>query len=482
MIWGSDYMALKKHHITSKEDRLPFIQKTGYGIGAVVTIVAVNSLMQLTGLFYVLGLGISVIWIGWAQAIPRLWDAITDPIVGSISDNTRSRFGRRIPYILLGGLLVGVTFALLFMVPRDWSKEAIFSYFLLTSLIFYTAVTIYSVPHGALGFEMTSDYHEKTRVFAYASFIGNIGAIASPWLYYFANKPIFGDNNEGMKWVCMVMGQILFVYATICAFTCKEPKFKQVKDQKKVKFWESFKVTCKNRTFIMLVTAFVLVIVGYQFVMGFGNYIMIFYVFSGDTKAASGLLGWNGTLWAAVGLIGVFPLTWISTRLGKTKTVMISFLMLAAGNLLKIVCYNREYPWLTLIPTVFLSLAMVMCFTLVNAMNADICDEDELKTGKRREGSYYAVYGWWWKMAVSISTVISGYLLRATGFVEGAGQQSETTLYWIRFCEIVLPSVLCLISVGILTKYPLTEDRAYEVKELLAKRKEAGSHDPVPED
>ena len=85
-------------------------------------------------------------------------------------------------------------------------------------------------------------------------------------------------------------------------------------------------------------------------------------------------------------------------------------------------------------------------------------------------------------MAVSISTVISGYLLRATGFVEGAGQQSETTLYWIRFCEIVLPSVLCLISVGILTKYPLTEDRAYEVKELLAKRKEAESHEPVPED
>ena len=85
-------------------------------------------------------------------------------------------------------------------------------------------------------------------------------------------------------------------------------------------------------------------------------------------------------------------------------------------------------------------------------------------------------------MAVSISTVISGYLLRATGFVEGADQQSEVTLYWIRFCEITLPSILCLVSVVILTKYPLTEDRAYEVKELLAKRKEAESHDPAPED
>lgn len=464
-------MNKKNHHITSQEDRLPFIQKTGYGIGAVVTVVAVNSLMQLTGLFYVKGLGISVIWLGWAQAIPRLWDSISDPIVGNISDNTRSRFGRRIPYILLGGLLVGVTFALLFMVPRDWSKEAIFSYFLLMSLVFYTAVTIYSVPHGALGFEMTADYHEKTRVFAYASFIGNVGAIVSPWLYYFANRSVFKDNVEGMKWVCLVMGFILFASATICAFTCKEPKFKQVKDQKKIKFWESFKITCKNRTFIMLVAAFVLVIVGYQFVMGFGNFIMIYYVFSGDEQAASSLLGWNGTLWAVVGLVGVFPMAWLSSRLGKTKTVMISFLMLTVGNLLKIVCYNREYPWLTLIPTIFISSGMVMCFTLVNSMNADICDEDELKTGTRREGSYYAIYGWWWKAAVAIASVVSGYLLRTTGFVEGADLQSEVTLYWMRFCEITLPSILCLISVIILTKYPLTEDRAYEIKGILEERR-----------
>ncbi len=475
-------MDLKRHHITSKEDKLPFIQKTGYGIGAIVTIVAVNSLMQLTGLVYIAGLGISAIWIGWAQAIPRLWDSITDPIVGSISDNTRSRFGRRIPYILLGGLLVGVTFALLFMVPRDWSKEAIFSYFLLMSLVFYTAVTIYSVPHGALGLEMTDDYHERTRIFAYASFIGNIGAMASPWLYYFANRPVFNDEIEGMKWVCLGMGLILFVSAIICALTCKEPKLKQVKDQEKVKFWESFRITCKNRTFVILVIAFVLVIVGFQLVMGFSNFIMIYYVFSGDKQAASGLMGWNGTVWAVTGLIGVFPMMWLSARLGKTKTVMISFLIMTIGNLLKIVCYNREYPWLTLIPTVFLSLGMVMCFSLVNAMNADICDEDELKTGKRREGSYYAVYGWWWKVAVSIASVICGYLLKITGFIEGVDQQSEATLYWIRFCEITLPSILCLASVGILTKYPLTEDRAYEVKELLAKRKEAESHDPAPED
>jgi GPH family glycoside/pentoside/hexuronide:cation symporter len=466
-------MDLKQHHITAKEDRPPFIQKAGYGIGAIVTIVAVNSLMQLTGLFYIDLLKISPILLGFAAAIPRLWDAITDPIMGNISDNTRSRFGRRIPYILVGGILVGTIFALLFMVPRDWSKDAIFAYFLVMSLIFYTATTIYAVPHGALGLEMTNDYHERTRIFAYASFIGNVGAIASPWLYYFAHRSVFKDAIEGMKWVCVGLGLILIVSAIICAVTCKEHKLKQAKKQKRVKFWESFKITCKNRTFMMLVIVFVLVITGFQFVMGFSNFIMMYYVYSGDKAAASGTMGWMGTIWAVTGIIGIFPMTWISSRLGKTNTVIFSFAIITVGQLLKIVCYNQTYPWLAAIPTVLLSWGMVMCFTLVNAMNADICDEDELVTGKRREGSYYAVYGWWWKVAVSIACVISGYLLKVTGYNADFAQQTDSTLFWLRFSEIGLPALLCLISIVILTRYPLTEDRAYEVKALLEERRKA---------
>jgi glycoside/pentoside/hexuronide:cation symporter, GPH family len=464
-------MDLKQHHITDKEDRPPFIQKAGYGIGAIVTIVAVNSLMQLTGLFYIDLLKISPIIMGFAAAIPRGLDAILDPIMGNISDNTRSRFGRRIPYILIGGILVGITFALLFMVPRDWSKDVIFAYFLVTSLIFYTAVTIYAVPHGALGLEMTNDYHERTRIFAYASFIGNVGAIASPWLYYFANRSVFKDAIEGMKWVCVGLGLILIISAIICAVTCKEHKLKQAKKQKRVKFWESFKITCKNRTFMMLVVVFVLVITGFQFVMGFSNFIMMYYVYSGDKAAASGMMGWMGTIWAVTGIIGIFPMIWISSRLGKTNTVIFSFAIITVGQLLKIVCYNQTYPWLAIIPTILLSWGMVMCFTLVNAMNADICDEDELITGKRREGSYYAVYGWWWKVAVSIACVISGYLLKITGYNADFAQQTDSTMFWLRFCEIGLPAALCVVAIVILTRYPLTENRAYEIKDLLAKRR-----------
>ena len=465
-------MSTAQTHVTAPEDRIPVSQKIAYGMGAVVTIVAVNSVVQLTNLVYIVGLGVSAIWIGYAQAFPRLWDAIIDPILGNMSDNCRSRYGRRIPFLVVGGVLVGIAFWLLWTVPRDWSKEGMFAYFVVVSLFFYTVVPIYAIPHGALGMEMTDDYHEKTSVFAYASFIGNIGALTLPWVYFLANRPVFGgDTVNGIKWVCLGMSVILTAAAIWCALACKEGKFKQASAQERVPIFQSFKATYRNGTFVRLVLAFVLLIVAFQLVMGFNNYIQIFYLFGGNTDAASTLMAYNGTLWAVTGIAGAFPMTWLSKRFGKRIAVLFAFWIIILGNLSKIVCYSREHPFLTMIPTVCLSLGMVIAFSLVNAMIADICDEEELVTGIRREGIYFAVYNWWWKVAVSIATVISGYLQRFTGFVEGAKVQGEDTLFQLRAWEIALPAAICLVSVWLLWRYPLTEARAYEIKALLRQRK-----------
>jgi GPH family glycoside/pentoside/hexuronide:cation symporter len=365
--------------------------------------------------------------------------------------------------------------------PSDEAEKEknTFIYLLVMSLVFYTAVTIYSVPHGALGFEMTEDYHERTRIFAWASFIGNVGAISSPWLYALARLEIFANEIQGIRFVCIGMGLILVVSAVICAVTCREKNFHKIQKQQRVGLIASFKITLKNTTFIKLVIAFVLVIIGFQFVMGFNNFIMIYYVFLGDKDAASVLMGWNGTVWAITGLVGVLPMSWISSRIGKKKTVIFSFSLLVVGQFLKIFCYSQTYPWLTLIPTVLLSWGMVMCFSLVNSMNADICDEDELNTGTRREGSYFAVYGWWWKAAVSIAYLISGYLLQTTGYSADFGQQTISTLFWLRFWEIGLPAVLSIIAVLVISRYPLTEDRAYEIKEILKSRSQGVTNKSV---
>jgi glycoside/pentoside/hexuronide:cation symporter, GPH family len=462
--------------VTAPADRIPLSQKIAYGMGAVVTIVAVNSVVQLTNLVYVVGLGVSAVWIGYAQAFPRLWDALIDPFLGNISDNWRSRYGRRIPFLVVGGVLIGIAFWLLWTVPRDWSKEWMFGYFVVVSLFFYTVVPVYAIPHGALGLEMTDDYHEKTSLFAFASFVGNIGALTLPWVYFLANRPFFGgDIVNGIKWVCLGMSVVLTGAALWCALVCREGKARQASRQPRVPIVESFKTTYRNRTFVRLVAAFVLLIVAFQLVMGFNNYIQIFYLFDGDTEAASRIMAVNGTLWAVVGIAGALPMAWISRRCGKRFTVLLAFALIIGGNLTKIVCYNPAAPYLTTIPTICLSLGMVFAFSLVNAMIADICDEDELATGLRREGIYFAVYNWWWKVAVSIATVLSGYLQRFIGFTEGTPTQTESTLFLLRAWEIGLPPALCLISVSLLARYPLTEQRAYEVKALLDQRKAAAT-------
>jgi GPH family glycoside/pentoside/hexuronide:cation symporter len=467
-------MALEQHHITSSDDKVPIGQKIGYGLGGMVTQVAVNSTSNLFLPIYNIGLGVSPALLGMGQGIPRVLDAIIDPLVGNLSDNTRSRFGRRIPYVFVGGILLGVTFALLWMVPKGLSEYTTFVYFLIMSMLFYIATSIFEIPRGALGLEMSNDYHERTRLFAYYSFIVNVGALTTPWLYWLATrKNLFADEVAGMRTIGAAMGCLFVVSSVICAVVCKEQKLKQAKTQDKVKLWDGIIMTSRNRTFVRLLVITCLVTIGFNFVVGFSSYILIYYVFNGDKQAASVWMGWCGTLWALLSLVGVFVMTWIATHLGKSKTMMIFLIIMATGNLLKIVCYNRTYPWLVLIPTAAIAMGMLVLFTLVFAMIADICDEDELKTGKRREGSYQAMYWWWFKIGVGLAFVVAGFLLKSTGINEKLIVQSDSTLFWLRFWEITLPSVVCFCGAMLLIKYPLTEQRAYEIKTILAQRKRA---------
>ncbi|MEN6384506.1 MAG: MFS transporter [Phycisphaerales bacterium] len=463
-------MDLEQRHITEEKDKIGFGQKVAYGLGAMSTNVAVNTLNNWAMLIYNTCLGVSPVLLGFAQGIPRLWDAATDTYIGVCSDNSRSRFGRRKPFMFFGAIGLGIAFSFLWMAPRGWSETSTFGYFLAMSLVFYTAVAVFDIPRGALGYEMTDDYHERTRLFAYCSFLINIGAITTPWLYYVANLSVFKDDLQGMKYVGIAIGILIVFGGVVCAVICKERKTQQTHHQTHVKFWDSVTMTCKNRTFIWLLAIIMPITLGFYFVNGFSQYIMLYYVYGGDKPHASILMGWCGTLWAVLSLVGVFPMTYIATRLGKSKTVMIFLIVMAVGNSLKVVCYSKTYPWFALIPTASLSMGFLVLFSLIYSMIADICDEDELMTGKRREGSYQAVYNWWWKIGMSGAFFVSGFLLKSTGFNEKLAVQSDSTLLWLRIWEIGLPSIMCIVSVLLLVKYPLTEQRAYEIKHLLAKR------------
>ncbi|NLN94885.1 MAG: MFS transporter [Bacteroidales bacterium] len=416
---------------TGSEDRIKFSQLAAYGAGGIIPIALFNIAGILVGLMGNISLGLSAFWLGVILIIPRLWDAVSDPIIGHLSDNTRTRWGRRRPYLLIGGILVAITFVILWWIPKgelvhSWfpskSQFQAFQlvYILLALLLFYTSTTIFEIPHGALGMEMTTDYHERTRLFSAKSFVGNIFAMSTPWLFWLANREFFrgtgGNEADGMRYVSLLIAAFLIPLSFWWSIKLREPEFARVSKQEKSPFWKNMKHAASNRNFIMLTLTIFTLAMGFNFVNLLGSYIPIFYVFGGDKMEGAYLLGINGTIWAITGVLAVFPLNWISPKLGKRSTLVLAIAMMVLAQLSKIVCYNPEYPYLIIIPTILLSSGMLFFFTLGSSMVGDICDEDDLKTGQRTEGSFYSIFWWFIKMGTALASFVAGALIVLTMF------------------------------------------------------------------
>jgi glycoside/pentoside/hexuronide:cation symporter, GPH family len=420
-------------HKTLPEDRIKFSQLAAYGAGGIIPIALFNIAGILVGLMGNISLGLSAFWLGVILIIPRLWDAVSDPIIGHFSDNTRTRWGRRRPFLLIGGILVAFFFVVMWWIPKgevvhSWfPTEAGFQafqlvYILVALLLFYTSTTIFEIPHGALGMEMTTDYHERTRLFSAKSFVGNLFAMSTPWLFALANLEIFrgvgGNEADGMRYVSLIVAAIIIPLSFWWTYKLREPGFVRVVKQEKTPFWKDMKHVAGNRNFIMLTLTIFTLAMGFNFVQLLGSYIPIFYVFGGDKVAGAYLLGINGTIWAVTGVLAVFPLNWISPRLGKRNTLAIAILLMCLAQLSKIVCYNPDYPYLIIIPTMLLSAGMLFFFTLGSSMVGDICDEDDLKSGKRTEGSFYSIFWWFIKMGTALASFVTGALIVLTMFDE----------------------------------------------------------------
>ena len=407
-----------------------------FGAGGVIPIALFNIAGQLMVLMGNISLGLSAVWLGVILIIPRIWDAVSDPLVGHISDNLRTPWGRRRPLLLVGGVAVAISFSLMWWIPDGSELQAWFGvewpsqwfqlfFILLWLLIFYTACTVFEIPHGALGMEMTSDPHERTMLFSAKSFCGNLFAMGTPWLFALANLEFFrgigGNELDGMRYVSLIVA-VLLVPATLWwTAVVREPRFAMAAQQKTRPFWRDMRRVFNNRSFVVLVCVVFTLAIGFNFVNLLGYYISIYYLYDGDKLAASTFLGATGTVWAISGLLAIIPLNFMSPRLGKRSTLFVAIGLMASAQLLKIVCYNPNFPYLVIIPIILLSSGMFFFFTLAASMIGDVCDEDDLSTGFRSEGSYYSVYWWFIKLGMAPASLVAGLLIAHTQFDQTQG-------------------------------------------------------------
>jgi len=498
---GIKRMMEKTTNKTAPEDRISFAQKLIYGLGAFT-----NNLLgaAIGGMLIVLnlGLGMNPAIVGLLGALPRLTDAITDPLMGYISDHTRSKWGRRRPYIFFGAIAAGIIFALLWQLPTGQSDNFYFWYFLIGSIIFYLAYTIFATPWVALGYELTPDYHERTRIMGTQNFMGQIAWLVAPWfLWFMQSEPFEGNMIEGASWLAIIIGVFTVCVGVLPAIFLRErsslsdhnvkplpestaelalePTLAQTKQQSKkgfiasVKdFFNGFLITIKFKPFLYLCGATFLIFNGFMLVASFQTYVIIYYVFQGDQALGAEYTGWAGTVAAVATFCVIMIVTKMSTHLGKRKAFFIATGISMVGFALKWVCYTPENPLLILIPAPFIAFGLGGLFTLMGSMIADVCDLDELNTNERREGMFGSIYWWVVKLGMALALAAGGFLLNATGFdVALGGEQAANTIFYMRIIDVVIPLIGSAIAIWLIAKYPITEAKALEIRQQLEARR-----------
>jgi len=475
------------HYQTAPEDRITFGKRLIYGLGGLIN----NLLAAASGGMMIvlnLGLGMNPALVGLLGAIPRFTDALTDPMMGFISDRTKSRWGRRRPYIFVGAIASGIFFALLWQLPSGQSETFYFIWFLAGSILFYLAYTVFATPWVALGYELTPDYHERTRLMGTQNFISQLAYVVSPWfLWIMTYKGFFDDQVTGAAGLSVIIALVTIGIGILPAIFLRE-RFKQIAEaeisgEKKaiissafkkniVGFFKGFGTTLKSGPFLKLGLATFLVFNGFILISSFQSYVIIYYVCGGDQNLGAEYAGYTGTISAVATFVIITFVTWLATKIGKRNAFFVSTGLSMVGYFMKWFCYNPSHPWLVVLPAPLLAFSLGGLFTLMPSMMADVVDLDELKTHERREGMYGSIFWWVVKLGMSAALAGGGFLLNATGFdVALEGNQAPQTLFLMRIFDVYIPIVASAIAIWAVYSFPITEEKAREVRSLLEARR-----------
>jgi len=475
---------------TAPEDRVKLSHKLAYGAGAFVN----NLLAAASGGMMIvlnLGLGMNPALVGLLGALPRLTDAFTDPLMGFISDNTRTRWGRRRPYIFAGVFAAGIIFILLWQLPRGQSEQFYFIYFLVGSILFFMGYTVFATPWVALGYELTPDYHERTRLMGTQNFIGQLAYVASPWfLWIMTHEGFFPDQVAGAAGLAIIVAVVAIGLGVLPAILLRErmhviavavtPASTEDKTGRPggrirhglTSFFKGFGETLSSGPFQKLCVATFLVFNGFMLISSFQFYVIIYYVCGGNQAVGAKYAGYAGTVGGVSTFAVVVLVTWLATRIGKRHAFFVSTGLATVGYALKWVCYNPAHPLLVVLPAPLLAFSLGGLFTLMPSMVADVVDTDELKTHRRREGMFGSIFWWMVKLGMAAALAGGGYLLNATGFdVNLGGDQAQRTITLLRLCDAGIPIIASALAIWAVAAYPITEARANEVRRELERRR-----------
>jgi GPH family glycoside/pentoside/hexuronide:cation symporter len=478
---------------TKKIDRVPLKQKIGVGIGGFPFQNGTYAVQYMAQPIFQIFLGLSPMLMGLAMTIPRVLDAFTDPIMGTISDKYSSKWGRRRPFIFIGALMMAITYMMIWWVPRSFGEGALFTWLVVSSILFFLAYTVYSVPVTSLTYELTPDYRERTRVMAFWGFFFSAGNLAINWYsplatnekYFGARDAVtgvfqnglLGDHLTGARIASVVAGVLIFGFMGIMpAILGRERFYKLAKKEQeekveKIGFLTAIKQLGSSKAMLVLITMILSLNFCATIAGSLAQYIVIYFVMSGDVVEGIQLNALNGTGFAIIGFAAIPVLTGIANKFGKKQAMFFVLFLALFGGAAKWFIFTPDAPYLLLLDAVLNGPVWVAIGVIIPSMLADLCDYDELQHGERREGMISAVYTWITKVGLSFTFLFSGFALTLSKFDEALLQQSPETLLSMRLWFVGASVAAALGALIILRFYPISEKVAIETREKLEVRR-----------
>ena len=579
--------------------------KLAWGVGGFGENIANSAILSLVFPIFNVALGFSTLAIGLAMAISRIADAILDPVIGNLTDNTRSRWGRRRPWMFVGSILMALFFSAVWFLPtlmpqlpklvtvyldsqseieqqqpaslhdslswytissksvhlspeitsasfdiqltqapevtttftveqvvngnaaiavginpkeltftpENWrtaqsitinappalamadksvslrilpvddvldspflhqfgitsiSSLVMFIGFALLCLLFYFSFSVFVIPYSGLGIELTDDYAERTNLQIYRLVASFCASLLVGYLYLWSQMAgawLGGDEVLGVRLVGLAIGLLVLISTLIPAIMCRE-RFADSEKKKKehLHLFKAIGLTAMNRSFRMLMGSVFAVFMGLFFSLPFMTYIGIYYVCQGD-KMLAAEIGGAMTVVQVTGQFLAMPLiAWASKRVDKKVILFAGLAISIIGYASSWWLFTPEHPWLQIIPVVVAAWGLCACWAVNGSFAADICDEDELNTGHRREGLYSAVFALVYKTAIGIVALGSGALLAWAGVVGQESMLPEETLLTVRIAYLAIPVGFLSLAILSMWRYPLTRERVEAIQ------------------
>lgn len=439
--------------------RLPFGLRFSFGIGSLGTATVLNSTSILLLFFMTNLLGIRPSVGGALLFISKVVDVLSNPVIGLLSDRTHTRIGRRRPYLLAGGLLMAVSFALVFTVPDGLSEPVTAMYLLAMMILLSLGYATFTVPYLAIAAETTRTYDERTSIMAYRVVFILLGSLVGTAVAPAIATPQGVGTRESFTAMALALSVVIILASLWCFWGTRRATFYDP-DGKSQGLLQQMRIALANAPFVTLATAKLLQLIGVASVITCALYLTRYVLNIGGFQVVLFFLTMSISSTVAV------PLWWlISRRVGKKPAYIAAVLGYAMTSLSWLgIGAVAGTPDLMLVygRAVLLGLSSGGIILLGVSMLPDTIEYDRLSSGIRREGIFSGVWSAIEKGATAVGGLLIGLVLDFMGFVESTGTvvaQPESAITGIIVGSAVIPALFMLASLPFLLRYPLSQER-----------------------